>query len=293
MDPPLVQINNQPPLIRIPTNLTYNMDSSPPLPEQWPDDSELDLPSIRPLLHDEKTGATTLARAMVRRLNDNKVKFPDSSHKSFWPVKLFDHLFDCDISRLVGELFEKGHLPSHGNMSPSSSLQHWTRVVRGAHDTPISGYRRIFALLILVDKGNHLAEFIKAGVDDSYLPFNTRTVKEPVRGALDAAFPLKEWDSQVKLDLVISKYQWDLTVRYIGLPTASSEVCTVEVDANSIHRPWYRTYPAASTASNIQTDEDTTAHDRTRGGTYGFVHQVKIHPWQHNFNPILESVRRL
>ncbi|KAK5657644.1 hypothetical protein OQA88_2716 [Cercophora sp. LCS_1] len=268
---PQVQLNSDPPFTRVPTGLTIAPTTTPTTAapaDSWPDDPQL--PDISAL--DKKT---TYARAMQQRLQANRITYPNSSSRWFWPRKLFDHLFDGEIFNLVGELIEAGIL-SPGDRAPEDARKHWTNVVRGTglgrSDT---GYRHLFALLLLVGKGNHVVDFINAQVNDTSLPFDKG--QQPFKGILEAVFAEEVMDIPL-LDLVCGQYQWQLTVPCFDL--IEERVCQIELDEQS-YRPWYQIRGSqVSTAASVE---------QTRGGAYGHVCQIKIHPWQHSFNPVLKS----
>lgn len=269
MDPPYVQLNDQRPLERVPTELTHNM---VPSVDEWPDNPSL--PELTPLEKGENT--PTVSRAMAQRLRNHIVRHPKSETKKFWPGRLFDHLFDGDIPCLVDELIENGKLDlkRQDPRYASSALQYWSEIVRGTFNaTSYSCYRRLFALLILVGRENYLVDFIGAGLDDSSLPWDGN--KQPVQKKLASIFHTFE-DESLR-DAICARYQWQLTVPIFALPATPGEVMQVELGEDSI-RPWYQTRQARASL------------EQTRNGTYGEVHQIKIHPWQHDFGQILESV---
>ncbi len=261
MDPdtPRFQFNDQPVLNRLPTGLIDGL--NPRFGDSdWPDNPSL--PDVAPLLRNDKT--PTFCRAMEQRLQDNRVAFPNSGNnrKSFWPGILFDHLFrDADVWCLVGELIDNSSLPINGHQSRGTAQQWWANEV-------CQNYRRIFALLLLTEEEKHLSRFVMAGINDSYLPLDQDS---PRLNDIFGTQPAGRF-----LDTLCGMYQWQLGIQFFKLPPPG-EVYQVELGEDSL-RPWY------------QTRQARVSVEQTRSGAYGEVRQIKIHPWQHDFGRVLESV---
>lgn len=257
---PAVQIGSGRPMLRVPTGLT----SMPA--DAWESPS---LPAIKPIR--EEAGTNTICKAMAKRLRRNEVSHP--KHQGFWPDKLFYYLFSKDdVSQVVGELVDRKALSREGHGTSDEAKSYWTGVVCGTSlKAPGREFRRVLALLLLVTKENCLEQFIAEDLGDNKLPLDL--------SAMGAAQAFDDWEPH-EMDIIHDSYQWKLTVPcFVSSKSSDSgTVCHVELKIKAIP-PWYE-----------RSLRPGAVGDQTRDGGYGDVQQIKIHPWHHDFNPILQSV---
>lgn len=217
--------------------------------------------------------------ALHDRLRDNSVLYPSQKSKpGFWPRKLFDNLMSHnDVKLLLEELAQTEKTTDNA------------RPVDFATETISTHYRKILALLILIDEGRLIHEFVSRGIDDSKLPFS-----------MDYAFEglIKRSDR----DVIRKEYQWKLNVPFFqSLPSQPGErrggVSHLDISEFDI-RPWDRLNPKPREVPKGDPEllsAEPTVHTSlpssvTLAGGYGEVHQIIIHPWQHDFHAALKNV---
>lgn len=241
--------------------------------------------AVLPRIHDASLGDiakesdTPICDAIHNRLRDHSVLHPSSkSELGFWPWKLFDRLMSTsDVKSLLQELAQTGR-----NSDIGSS-------VNDAAETISTRYRRILALLLLIDEGKLVREFVSRGIDDNRLPF-------PLNYNFDDL--IKRADR----DTIRKDYQWRLNVPFFqplaaGLGNPRGLVCHMDISEFDI-QPWDRLdmKPREAPQGNpdllsVRTAEHTAVPaSLTLAGGYGEVHKIIIHPWQHDFHGVLENV---
>lgn len=106
--------------------------------------------------------------SLKARLEDTAIDSPYDRTKKFIPEyilndpKIFNEsLVESELSAIS----EQSALPYSGNLNHLAKV-----IVHGDLNHPDSSFRKIFAALILLGKGERISEFIEAGVDDSCLP---------------------------------------------------------------------------------------------------------------------------
>lgn len=214
------------------------------------------------------------------RLRDHAIKHPQFEDLSFWPTKLFDHLFqEKDVAYVVRDLVQHKHLDK------APGQQYWIDVICGRGSDRLV-YRRILAILLLAGKLERIDKFISARVADNKLP-------------VDAASLQRVGVHRRDLDL-IRQYQRRLSVPLFKPPQPASQlgdsqICHVGL-TESDTQPWdYLDTKQMDTSGQLSVNPTAEPHFASGamnlGGGFGEVHRIIIHPWQHEFHDILKLVR--
>lgn len=241
--------------------------------------------AVLPRIHDAslaniaKESDTPICDAVHDRLRDHSVLHPSSkSELGFWPRKLFDRLIGKkDVESLLQELAQTDRKTDDG--SP----------INDAAETISTRYRRILALLLLIDKGELIREFVFRGIDDSRLPF-------PMN------YNFNHLIKRADRDTIRKDYQWRLNVPFFQplaaeLGNLRGLVCHMDISEFDI-QPWDRLdmKPREAPQGNpdclsVRTAEHTAVPaSLTLAGGFGEVHKIIIHPWQHGFHDVLDNV---
>jgi len=219
----------------------------------------------------------SVSRAIEKRLRNSVVIHPDSSNLKFWPPTLFNYLFDENaVYQVVDELVKKGRLPVEHAGSRRTSEQaktYWKGKICGTNGPE---FRRVFAILLLMEKEERVEAAIDKALTDADLPLD--------RDDLDA---LDLGDSH--LDLFVH-YQQQFIVPLLA--AQRDRIPRYELKEGHI-KPWTRTMTRMQASSSLQDPNILSVvspKDPTLGGAYGEVYQVIIHPWQHEYQNTLRSV---
>ncbi|CRK17246.1 hypothetical protein BN1723_005234 [Verticillium longisporum] len=103
---------------------------------------------------------------------------------------------------------ELGRLLKRTSCHPTDEVSHLAAVIcNGKSNHLNSSYRKVFAILVLVDLGDRVTQFVEADVNDSCLPILTRSEMAALAGGLDKDAPfsvnnlvVSNWqDNQVSL----------------------------------------------------------------------------------------------
>jgi Protein kinase domain len=268
---------------RMPTFLiTPNTVNSQTL-QQW---ETPELPVIEAV---DKEETDSISRVVENRLLDHEVQHLDSEN-SFWPPKLFNHLFDRHtVLQIVEELVEDGKLPvaeraSPGHTSTEETKKYWTDTICGSGNRP--EFRRVLAILILMGKEGHIETFINKNLTDGSLPLAMTTLR---------AFSFPGWERRDSG--YFDGHQRKFKVAFLQAPKPGA-VHHYELSEKDI-KPWARTSEKRQTSSPLQdpkfvqsiSSSVSRAKWEELAGGYGVVDQIIIHPWQHEFQEILQSVR--
>jgi hypothetical protein len=221
---------------------------------------------------------TPICDAIHDRLRAHSVRRPASKEElGFWPPKLFDSLITKkDVEFLLQELAE-----TNGEIYDEKTLD-------DAAETISTGYRRILALLMLVEEGSLVREFVSMGIDDTKIPFS---LDYDFKGLIKSK-KLKRSDG----DTIRKDYQWKLNVPFFR-PDGPGKVYHLDISERD-YQPWDRLdvqpreVPQGDSALlSVRTAEHTALPASvTLAGGYGEVHKIIIHPWQHDFHEVLEKV---
>lgn len=243
-----------------------------------------------PSIENAKTIATrknqSVSDIIESRLMDNVVKHPKARNTKFWPAKLFDHLFQVkDVEYLVDELPRK--TSSTNNEHSTSRLTH---VICGRGDNRLD-YRRLLALLLLIEKPELILKCISLQLADNQLPLDSNS---SLLGKLELGAK--------KVDM-FCMYQGLLSVPLLKAPEGSQlgNIQVYHMDLAEEHvQPWdFLDKDPQRTAAEDYALPDWGAQSHQMlstsgmsdlGGGYGEVHRILIHPWQHDFQDILQQV---
>lgn len=240
---------------------------------------------VLPLIHEasradnSKKSDTPICDVLHDRLRDHSVLHPSSNSKlGFWPRKLFDRLISKkDVKLLLEELAQTDVATNDGRPTDAATEKISTR------------YRKTLALLLLIDEGKLIQEFVSRGIDDSELPF---TLDYNFKGLIKRA----------DRDVIRTDYQWKLNVPFFEPAAAElgnrrGLVSHLDISEFDI-QPWDRLDVKPREAPKGDPDfllartTELTAFPAsvTLAGGYGEVHKIIIHPWQHDFHATLENV---
>lgn len=210
----------------------------------------------------------SIARVYENLLRQSAVQHLVSSNGQFWPFKLLKHILNSEAVLKIMKEIPEGMLlgPDGSRTSAQSTANEWTTVICNTEER--SGFRRLLALLLLMEKEDLIVTFIEQDLSDSVLPVGRDRVKFP---------PPKQWRPK-ETDSFFA-YQTGVAIPFFAPhPSNPKTPPFFEIGANVV-RPWTRTSSSSATAQSL-----------TIGGGYGEVHQVIIHPWQHDFHGILDNV---
>ncbi|KAJ9144603.1 Kinase-like protein [Pleurostoma richardsiae] len=267
------------PVIRLPDGSTFDTGPIDRSGEILPPRNEWQEPKLQHFDIAENEG--NIATAIEQHLRNVRVKHPDQGRK-FWPQKIFDDVLRRSIvERLVDELVRTGELLESGT-DPQASKVRWVDEICGDKICiDKSGFRRVVAILLLMGKSNDISAFVEKRITDSRLPLDEADFRSPVgKPNGTELFQIPGWTAR-DIDSFLM-YQRDLVVKFLEPPTTDG-VRHYEFSAEEI-RPWV-TLPKRKSSSS------STAE--TRLGGYGEVHEISIHPWQHNFDDLLTSLLKL
>ena len=202
-----------------------------------------------------------------------RVQAVDIGSTEIFPIKLLLRLFTRE--RVLAELNDCMIQNAEDYVDLISSER------EGEGDPP---YIRIFAILVLIEKGHKIAEFVHARHGDEALPFRRdNTIPNAKRDALlfskdsDSPIPLlTSWKPAEREQF--ESTQWRLLVPYLKL-NHDQTVREYELSEREI-LPW-----SLSMVGEAQSSIPSMAE-----GAYGKVYCVKIDPDCHSFQDILRSV---
>ncbi|KAI3391292.1 hypothetical protein diail_7623 [Diaporthe ilicicola] len=207
-------------------------------------------------------------------LRDQYVK-GDPSH--FYPLKRIYRLFTRE--RVLAELRSYDSLPNADQYVDYICTDEATTDKKPA-------YIRIFAILVLIDEGERIRDFIDAKLSDETLPFHRRDDVQEARRK--SHLFLKNTDSPIK---VFNKWktpireafehtQWMLLVPCLDLDHNNT---VKEYDFCDRHiLPWCK----STKTSDMQSSNAPTA-----AGAYGKVYCVDIHSDCHGFQQVLGTIQ--
>lgn len=281
---PAIQINSQP-ATQDYTSVITERDQMPVYEDSSHPWDKPEYPLIADAKRTALQGDGDVSRVIEARLRDNVVRQPHSRTLKFWPIKLFDYLFqDHDVGYLVEQLVRKGSLP----VDDTRDTKGWTDIICG-HCGDGLVYRRLMALLLLIGKAQCIYNCISERFTDKELPIDP-----------DNAVLRRLGLDHRELDL-FCQYQGQLSVPLFRPPQQGAtfgENAVYHVDLTEGQaQPWDyldkapRRTQMEDYALSIRTaDTRSISTSVTLGGGYGEVHRVIIHPWQHEFQEILKLV---
>ncbi len=225
------------------------------------------------------------SRPLKDLLRKQKVRSSRGDRKEFWPLKLLLQIISRgrlerelrryqSLRRDVGELVDIIR-PIRGDGRP------------GKEEDKVM-YIRVFALLLLLDHGSQIENFIDEGVSDEILPVCTR---ESAQGGVILEYrknvgstirlcelrPALSWPDDKKE--YFEERQWRMRPPFFDFKTMANHY---DFDGKSI-LPWCQTTTDES--------ERRSSNISEKVGAYGVVTQVQIDPNSHRFHPVLNEVR--
>jgi hypothetical protein len=226
--------------------------------------------------HDGNTDSPLTATCNDNLEYDLRAGFQASEEQEkgkFLPLDQLDKIVTAD--RVKREL-------QKCNIVPPRELDYYTGQIWGITKSPNpTSRRKIFAILVLIQKVASILDFIKHGLYDKHLPFiltegpgpgHSQLSRKRNGGAIEP-IPFCQ-DPNVWPTYLLEcfqNYQWQLLAPYFELSAKSQpKVLHYNLEANSI-------LPFTEVDK-----ENTSAH---RGG-FGDVWRVKIHPAHHNCCPL-------
>ena len=186
-------------------------------------------------------------------------------HKQrFWSLRLLQHILSRD--RVLKEL----------NKSPEIDAVKYVDFIRPEVNSTSGSptYLKVFALLVLQERGDKIVNFVHEKISDQSLPFQLQYGIEREKVELASKYSpkarlkcFKGWKKSEK-ELFL-KNQWEVLVPYFELD-AKSLARNYPLDDNTI-LPW------------------CTEVSKSEGG-FAYVSCVKIDPLSHGFHNILKAV---
>jgi hypothetical protein len=201
----------------------------------------------------------------------------DIDERGFWSFQLLRHILSRDRIR--------NELRKYSNVNVETYLDHILPEVDPLFESGTPTYLKIFAILLLFDKGQEIVNFVRDRVSDQSLPLIRRpgTDKWLVELCrMDA--PEHSLECLQKLDThyrdSFESWQWKFLIPYFDL------------DENSMARHYSlkeRTIlPWCKRAKNPVSSTQQSKND----GGYAMVSCVKLDPLSHGFHGVLKEVCR-
>jgi hypothetical protein len=199
----------------------------------------------------------------------------DINGLGFWSFPLLRHILSRDRVR--------NELRKYSNIDVETYLDHIRPGVDPLLESDTSTYLKIFAILLLFDKGQEIVNFVRDGVSDQSLPLIRRPDTENYLVELcrmDA--PGHSLECLQKLDTFYREsfetFQWKLLVPYFDLDE-NSNARHYSLKERTI-LPWCK---------RAKNPVSSTQQSKNDGG-YAMVSCVKLDPLSHGFHGVLKEV---
>ena len=200
----------------------------------------------------------------------------DVHDRGFWSLPLLQHILSRD--RVLKEL------QSYENVNVEECVEH----IRPKEDFPEGSgtqtYLKVFALLVLQEKGRDIVFFIDENISDRCLPLCRRpnTPKSAVDlGSKDSPQKplscLQKWNPHERV--LFEKTQWEVLVPFFELDD-NYMAKHYQLDDKTI-LPWCK---------RDERSLSSTQPSKNEGG-FAEVSCVKIDPFSHGFREVLKAVR--
>lgn len=143
--------------------------------------------------------------SLKAKLESTTIKCSSNTIKQFIPHGTLEK------PDIFSDAIVKSELMRHLKRTPGHSTDEVSRlaavICNGKFNRLNSSYRKVFAILVLVDLGDRIPQFVEADVNDSCLPILTRSEMAALAGGLDKDTPfsvhnlaVSDWqDNQVSL----------------------------------------------------------------------------------------------
>lgn len=238
-------------------------------------------PSLPPLEND--TANVNVQQHLDSRLYGNAVSNPidPDCSPSFWPLELFNHLFDRKaISDVVNDLIDRDVIQVGPDQSADMSRISWTETIYG-DGRSLKGYRLVLAILISLNMAQCIESFVAEGLGDEHLPLELKRIKTyHAQGQGQPNSPFSGWRHGL-LDN-FHDFQYRLLVPTLAKSPSQGEAHHYHFHIKQI-LPWV-SIPNRNSANSANRSTITL------GGGYGEVKQIVIHAWQHFFHETLRDV---
>jgi hypothetical protein len=220
-----------------------------------------------------------------RLLRIHETKHADSSNSNFWSLKLLRHILSRHRVQRELKSYQGNAITYLDQIRPEAdpSTNSNTRT-----------YIKIFALLILIDRGDEIGNFVEASVSDEDLPLGYRrhdTVlyRKDSPNVILACF--NKWKSFIKD--YFNTTQWKVVTPYLALGP-ENEVNHYDLEDNTI-LPWIEQKDPSPPGSPSKLSSSNRAYlnptrNQGREGGYASVSCVQIDPFSHGFQSVLQSV---
>lgn len=132
-----------------------------------------------------------------------------------------------------------------------------------------SGFLRVFATLVLMNRPADIRRFMQSGISDDDFPLSESQLRRALDGedSFEKVPVVVDWSS--KLIEEFQSLQWELCAPFFSRPNIASKIHFYRLDKNAI--------------LPFTTEELGGPAQETVGG-YGVVHKVKIHDGHHGFS---------
>lgn len=218
-------------------------------------------------------------------LRTHETKHAGSGNSNFWSLKLLRHILSRHRVQRQLESYQ-------GNAI--AYLDHiWPKV-----DPPTNSntrtYIKIFALLILIERGDEIGNFVEDSVSDESLPLGYRR-QDTVLYRKDSPNVIltcfNNWLPFIK-DFFATT-QWKVVIPYFTLGP-DNNVNHYDLEDNTI-LPWIKQKDPSPPSSSSQLSSSKRASSKPTQnwggeGGYASVSGVQIDPLSHDFQPVLQSV---
>lgn len=212
------------------------------------------------------TGATLLDRLVALRQRPPPPQGKVSNESFFYPRGHIEALLtEGDVARVIADGRD---LLSEADKPPltDDQIRHYAKRICQAE----SGYHRVFAVLLLLNRGWEVVRFVDEGICDAELPLHTAFVNGPtappkLRRQSDTETDLACLRTWVPLDHEkFDQEQWAMVAPFFahGGKRRGAKLYNLE---NKDILPWIEKQHAV------------------RKGAYGEISKVKIHPRHHSF----------
>ncbi|KAF4342407.1 CMGC kinase [Fusarium beomiforme] len=236
----------------------------PEIPQIQVNDSALEVPYPQPGLIDADMGSIPIRSGpnqpatLFNLIWENKVLHNGERQDHFWPYLLLDSLMtrQCVIQELVST-----------SMGREDAEKYCDKIL-GVNQVP---HRRIFALLVTIQRHRNIREFINKNLNDDKFPLVVGS-----KSHQDAQSIMKNlaWEPHE-----IDQFNWNeprVSVMFFALGKNNQ--------AEHYHIPKNQMLPW------MLCKEGDTGYEETKEGGFGTVTKYKIDPNSHNFTKLLNEV---
>lgn len=216
-------------------------------------------------------------RSLAVLLREYKIEA--TNEQEFWSLRLLRHILSR--GRVLNEL------RNYPNLDAKTYVDYIRPENDPAPDSRTPTYLKIFALLVLFERGQEIDNFVKDEVSDQSLPLLRRRGYNIPRGIVDLCHKdtpgqalncFLKW-KQAERESFLSA-QWELLVPYFDLDEKFRSRHYTLHDRTIL--PWCKRENGEDSSSSSQ-------QSRNEGG-FAYVMRIKIDPFSHGFHNILKAV---